>query len=980
LDQYKTVTLCRMFREGRWSELLDLAKWREVEAKRLGAKPTSAVDIYRAAKTLMEVGEYSKAMHRLTANQGSLPPTGEVAEKLLELHPTTGALSQQERTALRAQYAAMLAGFSTPAAMAAATSHAPPDGADLDAFGEADFTAIQLTTASVKHAFMSAPKGSAGAGTGWLYEHIKGCCINNGVRTAELTEALQVVAQGRLPAAAAGAMGTSTLVALAKEDNGIRPVAIGEVLTRLAGRAVCHQKRLAFEMCFTPLQYGVMTRNGAEQVRHTITAHMHQHPGHVLLSLDATNAFNTVKRSAFLQNILAGPPEIRELFPMVAQFYLQDADLLSYGAGQTLRLKSTSGSRQGDPLGPFLFSVAIQPALLKVQASFRQHGVVVLAYMDDIYVLGPAVKALDAFRVLKAELKDVNLEVNTSPGKCWAHCPVESDYAVVTAPEPNTGFRLQEKRTYKVLGVYDGVDAAAKMLEAVSDTAKPRALATKLAALQAFAKAGHASLAMQLLLACAAPSINYALRAGRPEVTAGMAAEADKRLLETFAAVSNIDSSDLAPGSRAHLQLRIGQDEGGVGMPSPVTLSQTAYLASWAAVGPLVAARWPHLADTIAALDEPAAAEPGSFAADLATQRDHCVSELGLEAMLANDLYFSTARPTTSNGEVAAAGRRAASTALKWQRRFAAAEATLAKASLADAVEDEAASLPNGEALALRAWHNGLTADGRACFLHSMPTPWLKPLQNDEFEFAIRRLLRLKLRGVGGSRCACGTTMDGFGDHADGCQLLVGERHDRHRMVNLEGIYAPARQAKLSPTLETSKLVADSNGRPADTGIRSGHGFGAGVHACYDCVGVGTCAASYVASAARYTGGVFEPATRRKLRNTKVLKGSVDLLVIPMAFESQGGLHPNWRVTYKQWAQRWGEQEVDRPPWRQGLMVRSWIARTSLVVQREQYKMVARLLGRAHRKAVGEEPRAHRPPRTDDFDCVLAALPPLEAE
>ena len=189
---------------------------------------------------------------------------------------------------------------------------------------------------------------------------------------------------------------------------------------------------------------------------------------------------------------------------------------------------------------------------------------------------------------------------------------------------------------------------------------------------------------------------------------------------------------------------------------------------------------------------------------------------------------------------------------------------------------------------------------------------------------------------------------------------------------------APAKQVKLAPTIETPGLVEDSNGRPADTGVRSGHGFGAGVHACYDVVGVGTCAKSYVEAAARYTGGAWAQAVKHKLNKATVLKGTEDLLVIPMAFESQGGLHPNWRVTYEQWADRWAGLAEDRPRWRQGMMVRCWMARTSLVVQREQFRAVTRMLGRATLALHGQEPRAHRSMCTDAFDFVQNAMPPME--
>ena len=52
--------------------------------------------------------------------------------------------------------------------------------------------------------------------------------------------------------------------------------------------------------------------------------------------------------------------------------------------------------------------------------------------------------------------------------------------------------------------------------------------------------------------------------------------------------------------------------------------------------------------------------------------------------------------------------------------------------------------------------------------------------------------------------------------------------------------------------------MEDTNGRPADTGIYEGHSFGDDVVACYDVVGCGACAPSYVEQAARYAGGAWD--------------------------------------------------------------------------------------------------------------------------
>jgi hypothetical protein len=108
-----------------------------------------------------------------------------------------------------------------------------------------------------------------------------------------------------------------------------------------------------------------MARGGSEQVLHTITAHLAQNPGDVLVSLDTNNMFNSVSRGAMLKALLAAPASNQALFPMMAQLYLQDGQLCVYGEDGSVAemLLSKSGMRQG---GPLLFAVAIHPALLRV--------------------------------------------------------------------------------------------------------------------------------------------------------------------------------------------------------------------------------------------------------------------------------------------------------------------------------------------------------------------------------------------------------------------------------------------------------------------------------------------------------------------------------------------------------------------------------------------------------------------------------------
>ena len=148
--------------------------------------------------------------------------------------------------------------------------------------------------------------------------------------------------------------------------------------------------------------------------------------------------------------------------------------------------------------------------------------------------------------------------------------------------------------------------------------------------------------------------------------------------------------------------------------------------------------------------------------------------------------------------------------------------------------------------------------------------------------------------------------------------------------------------------------------------------------ACYDVVGCATCAPSYVEQAARYAGGAWDKAVAKKLRNARRLHGAKELLVIPMAFETQGALHPNWRVTYEGWARRWATLGEGRTRAHEGMLVRSWIANASVAIQRAQFQLMHRMRAKAKAHAHGGMPHVWRTPDIDDVDAQRVVWPSLE--
>jgi len=96
-------------------------------------------------------------------------------------------------------------------------------------------------------------------------------------------------------------------------------------------------------------------------------------------------------------------------------------------------LLSTSGVKQGDPIGPLLFSLTLQPLLQKISAEFP--GVRVAAYLDDTFLQGPPALVANAFSRLQSLGAAIHLKV--VPDKSAIYSPTSASLAEISSLLPD---------------------------------------------------------------------------------------------------------------------------------------------------------------------------------------------------------------------------------------------------------------------------------------------------------------------------------------------------------------------------------------------------------------------------------------------------------------------------------------------------------------------------------------------------------------
>ncbi|KAL0225651.1 hypothetical protein P9112_012975 [Eukaryota sp. TZLM1-RC] len=135
------------------------------------------------------------------------------------------------------------------------------------------------------------------------------------------------------------------------------------------------------------------------------------------MSLDFSNAFNSLSRRSIHGALLQYMPE---LIPYFQSTYCTYSNL---HFGNNI-LSSSSGVKQGDPLGPLLFCLAIHPILLQIQEMFP--SLKMIAYMDDVVLIGDLNIVKKATVCFKELFTTIGLRLNLLKCVLLSNSPVST--------------------------------------------------------------------------------------------------------------------------------------------------------------------------------------------------------------------------------------------------------------------------------------------------------------------------------------------------------------------------------------------------------------------------------------------------------------------------------------------------------------------------------------------------------------------------
>ena len=255
--------------------------------------------------------------------------------------------------------------------------------------------------------------GSAAGPSGLRPSHLKECLGTTGKGSSFQCALGELACAGIEKGFAPGArevLCAASLIPLKKKDDGVHPIAVGETLRQMIGKCLlktdCFQDLL---QSLQPRQCGVSVQGATELVGMGVQRLVEARNDNewVVLTVDMSNAFNTIHRDAILQSCAKRMPTA---YNWLRFCYEGHSPLFCQGQ---LLLWSQTGTHQGDTCGPLGFVLGLEEALEAAGPSQLDWE---CWYLDDGTIVGPPKAVFEYLGRLQVALAGVGLCLN--PAKC----------------------------------------------------------------------------------------------------------------------------------------------------------------------------------------------------------------------------------------------------------------------------------------------------------------------------------------------------------------------------------------------------------------------------------------------------------------------------------------------------------------------------------------------------------------------------------
>jgi hypothetical protein len=775
--------------------------------------------------------------------------------------------------------------------------------------------------------------GSAGGPSGLTMSHLVALSKNDDCLSG-IAKMVEDICNGSVSQQLRPYLTTSTLIPIPKHNSSApRPIAIGEVLYRVAASYVCSLVLPAAQEHCQPYQFGIGTPNGCAQVHLALQARLDA--GSFAFLGDIRSAFNEIHRPHTVTEVY-NDHKLKLAWRFIDFAYGQETLLRLKGG---THIKSRQGVKQGDPNGSWSYAVGKHP--IYREAASVHPDVDLFAIADDAaFVSTNILHIVDAVTTYEAACKRINLHLQ------WPKCKLMVPPTAQLPPEAAEFFASRNVTIVNDATMHLGAplgwseEKAKELIAHTIDQCAPM-----------FQRLKHDLLtrqeAYQILRVCTLPKLGYLTRVVRPAWLQPTAERFDALLFET--ATAKLGLPDLKPKqvTQFHLKLK----NGGLGLPKTSLISPIAFVSSTIASASLL--NEPRVLGELRK-DSLFSAAIINAIADTRAQLKHnsdAMSLLPPEAAITGDRYKVIAW-ITGNHKGAKQAERSLQHTLTHAADTFRAETLRRKAKQAD-----------------KARLHASTAQCANVWLSNAPSTREKTLKNEEFANSVRIRLGLPHSDHLVTGCVCGQP------HADPQAWLFDIRHDlsctkfkhidvtqRHDMVKTI-LHKWANRLGAASVIEWK--FDDSKNR-ADIRIT----FPNGQDYVIDVVITNPTSPSAIgAGSYKKPLAAASKAAKRKVARYKKLKllHKNDVFV-PFAAEADGGLSDqakNFITTLSHLA-----DDDNSCRWTQTEAFKEIIAEIAIAIQRGNHRISQRALNNNIRAGlvVRQDPQSSSPEAQDDTD------------